>query len=127
MDLIDASGIGQSSVEGWQGRTYLNTSSVPAKGEPAGAYAPFAGRLKAAVSVPVIAVGKLGEAGLAQRVLDHGQADLVALARQLIADPHAAQKLLAGRDEEILRCAECFGCFASIRKGRVKCSVNRAP
>lgn len=89
-------------------------------------YAPYAGRLREAVGVPVIAVGKLGEPGVAQRVLDEGWADLVALARQLIADPRAAQKLLAGRDGEIERCQECLTCFAAIRKGPLKCSVNRA-
>jgi 2,4-dienoyl-CoA reductase-like NADH-dependent reductase (Old Yellow Enzyme family) len=59
-------------------------------------------------------------------VLDEGWADLVALARQLIADPHAAQKLLAGRDDAIERCKECLTCFGSIRKGPLKCTVNRA-
>lgn len=126
VDLIDASGVGQSSLGEWQGRPFLNTRSALPRSAPAGTYAPFAGRLRAAVGVPVIAVGKLGEPGAAQRVLDQGQADLVALARQLIADPQAARKILAGRWEEIERCQECLTCFAAIGKGPVKCTVNRA-
>jgi 2,4-dienoyl-CoA reductase-like NADH-dependent reductase (Old Yellow Enzyme family) len=59
-------------------------------------------------------------------VLDRGQADLVALARPLIADPLVAEKLLAGRDGEINRCGECLACFAAIRKGPIRCSVNAA-
>ena len=112
VDVIDASAIGQSAVASWVGGTYLQTSSAT-------------GELRRAVSVPVIAVGKLGEPGVAQRALDDGCADLVALGRQLIADPRAAEKILAGRDDEIGRCQQCFACFASIRTGPVRCSVNK--
>jgi 2,4-dienoyl-CoA reductase-like NADH-dependent reductase (Old Yellow Enzyme family) len=126
VDVIDASGIGQATVAQWEGNAYLSTSSVLPKGSAPGSYAPFAGRLREEIGVPVIAVGKLGEPGVAQQVLDEGRADLVALARQLIADPRAAEKLLAGRSGEIERCQECLTCFAAIRKGPLKCSVNRA-
>jgi 2,4-dienoyl-CoA reductase-like NADH-dependent reductase (Old Yellow Enzyme family) len=126
VDLVDAAGIGQASVGAWEGHPYLSPSGALPKGSPGGAYAPFAGRLRQAAGVPVITVGKLGEPGVAQRVLDEGWADLVALARQLIADPLAAEKLLAGRDDEIARCQECLTCFASIRRGPLKCGVNRA-
>ena len=126
VDVIDASGIGQASLQQSDGRPWLATASAPTKGTPAGFYATHAARLKAAVPVPVIAVGQLGGQGLAQRVLDAGQADLVALGRQLIADPDAARKVLAGRESELRACTECFGCFASIRKGPVRCTVNRA-
>ena len=64
--------------------------------------------------------------GLAQAVLDRGEADLVALGRPLIADPLAAGKLLAGQDAAIVRCKECLSCFAAIRKGAIRCAVNPA-
>jgi len=126
VDVLDLSGIGQSSMGEWQGQPYLNSSSLLPKGAPGGSFGASAGRVRAAVGIPVITVGKLAEPGAAQAVLDHGQADLVALARPLIADPLVAGKLLAGRDEEINRCGECLACFASIRKGPIKCSVNAA-
>jgi len=125
VDLLDLSGIGQSSMGEWQGQPYLNTSSILPKDAPDGAFAPFAGRIKAAVGIPVITVGKLAAKGAAQQVLDLDQADLVALARTLIADPNAPNKILAGRDDEVERCQECLGCFAALRKGSVKCSVNK--
>jgi 2,4-dienoyl-CoA reductase-like NADH-dependent reductase (Old Yellow Enzyme family) len=125
VDLIDASGIGTSSMGEWQGQPFLNTSSVLPKDAPAGDFAASAGRIRAAVGIPVITVGKLSEPGAAQTVLDRGQADLVALARPLIADPRAAAKLLAGRDEDLVRCRQCLACFASIRKGPIRCSENR--
>lgn len=125
VDVIDASAIGHTSLGEWQGRSYLATSSAPKMGTQPGRYVPFTAKLKAAVEVPVIAVGQLAAAGLARQVLETGQADLIALARQLITDPQAAQKLLDGRDAEIRACRQCLACFTSIRTGPVRCSVNR--
>ena len=124
-DLLDVSGIGTASLGDWQGQPFLSASSVLPKGSPGAAFAPATGRIRAAVGIPVIAVGKLADPGLAQGVLDRQQADLVALARPLIADPLAAGKLLAGQDAAIVRCKECLSCFAAIRKGPIHCSVNR--
>lgn len=126
VDLIDASAVGQASLGVWEGVPYLSTSSVPRKGAPGGSYAPHIGRLREAVGIPVIAVGKLAEPGAAQAVLDAGQADLVALGRPLIADFQAAGKLLAGRGADIDACRECLSCFKGIREGTVRCSVNPA-
>lgn len=125
VDAIDASAIGTSSLGEWEGRPFLNTSSVPPKGEPGGGYVPFAALLRREVKVPVIVVGKLAEPGLAEGVVERGDADLVALGRPLIADFQAARKLLEGRGEDLDACKECLSCFAAIRKGPIRCSVNR--
>ena len=125
VDVINASGVGQSSVGDWEGHPYLSTTSALPKSAPAGAFAPYTARLREGLGIPVIAVGKLAEKGLAQRILDAGQADLIAIARQLIADPETGTKLLEGRDDAINRCQECLACFAAIRKGPIKCAVNK--
>ena len=125
IDLLDVSGIGSSGQGQWRGQSYLNASSVLPKDAEPGTFAPFAGRIKAAVGIPVITVGKLGWPGAAQQVLDHGQADLVALARTLIADPQAPTKMLTGHGDEVDQCQECLACFGAIRKGPVRCSVNK--
>lgn len=125
IDILNASGVGHSSLGEWEGKAFLNTSSVLPKTAPAGTFAPATGRLREGLGIPVIAVGKLAEKGVAQRVLDAGQADLIAIARQLIADPETGTKLLEGRDKDIRRCDECLACFAAIRKGPVKCTVNK--
>ncbi len=58
---------------------------------------PLAAQLKAAIGMPVIAVGLITEPEQAEAVLAHGQADAVALARAMLYDPrwpwHAAAKL----------------------------------
>ena len=80
-DVLDLSGIGTSSMGEWQGQPYLNSSSLLPRDAEGGAFAASAGRVRAAVGIPVITVGKLAEPGVAQGVIERGQADLVALAR----------------------------------------------
>jgi len=125
VDLLDASGVGQSSMGEWEGHPFASPSSMPLKGSPGGTFASSAQRMREATGVPVVTVGKLSAPGVARRVLDLGQSDLVALARPLIADFGVAEKLLEGRDDEVAACQECLACFAAIRKGPIKCSVNK--
>ncbi|CAM3982552.1 Oxidoreductase [Bordetella tumbae] len=49
---------------------------------------PFAARIKKSVSVPVIAVGMITEPQQAEQILQEGSADMVALARQMLFEPH---------------------------------------
>jgi 2,4-dienoyl-CoA reductase-like NADH-dependent reductase (Old Yellow Enzyme family) len=52
--------------------------------------------------------------------------DIVAIGRQMIADPEAAGKILAGKSSEIVPCEECMTCFATIGGGKpMACEVNR--
>ncbi|HWQ10062.1 MAG TPA: NADH:flavin oxidoreductase, partial [Holophaga sp.] len=125
VDLLNASGVGHASLETRDGHAYLGTRSALPRSMPAGAFMPYTARLREGLGIPVIAVGKLAaEPGLARRIVESGQADLVAIARQLIADPETGTKLLAGRDENIRRCEECLACFAAIQKGMIACPAN---
>jgi 2,4-dienoyl-CoA reductase-like NADH-dependent reductase (Old Yellow Enzyme family) len=58
---------------------------------------PFASRVKQHVSVPVMAVGMIDDADVAETIVSEGRADFVALARAFLDDPrwgfHAARKL----------------------------------
>lgn len=90
--------------------------------------ADLAAGVKAAVSVPVIAVGRITpEAG--EELLSQGKADLIAFGKALIADPELPNKVSAGRLEEIRPCIVCFRCRDDMRSGTVTgvgCSVNAA-
>ncbi len=61
-------------------------------------------------SVPVISVGKISDPAEAERLLREGRADLVGMARQLLADPDWVKKVAAGRGDEIVRCIYCNVC-----------------
>lgn len=60
--------------------------------------------------VPVISVGKISDPADAERLLQTGQADMIGMARQLLADPDWTKKLREGRADQIVRCIYCNVC-----------------
>ena len=128
---VDAIHSSLTAQAGWRedgGLRFLQTASALSKEQPYGAAVPYAAELKRSVGVPVMAVGKLGDPSESARVVEQGLVDLVAIGRQMIADPLTAEKILSGRGAEIIRCKECRSCFASIGKGQpMVCSTNRDP
>ena len=90
-----------------------------------GLFLHYAARIKAEVSVPVIAVGRLGDPDLAKAAVDGGKADFVALGRSLIADPQWVMNAARGR--AIRRCLSCNTCINEMRDGaQLGCLVNPA-
>jgi 2,4-dienoyl-CoA reductase-like NADH-dependent reductase (Old Yellow Enzyme family)/thioredoxin reductase len=81
--------------------------------------------VKKAVTVPVIAVGSITDPDMAGEIISKGRADLVALGRALIADPHFCEKARLGRRDEILQCIRCNECvYRTGTLKKLKCSVN---
>jgi 2,4-dienoyl-CoA reductase (NADPH2) len=118
VDCLDVSAGTSDSPEG---------SSHPGKSAPFGCFADLAAEIRAVVSVPVIAVGKIATRDVAEQILEQRKADLVALGRPLIADPDWPQKLYEGRDEEIVPCLwDNVGCLRdSIDQGKpIRCIQN---
>ncbi|MCQ5129893.1 NAD(P)/FAD-dependent oxidoreductase [Butyricicoccus faecihominis] len=72
-----------------------------------------AAAVKAAVSVPVIAVGRINDPALAEHVLAEGLADFVSMGRAQLADPDFVRKAQEGRAEDIVKCIGCNqGCIS---------------
>lgn len=72
-------------------------------------YNPAFARLRERVRVPLIANGAAFTPDRVDAYMTMG-ADLVAVARGMLADPHYAVKAASGRSREILRCIECKPC-----------------
>ncbi|MFP6663956.1 MAG: FAD-dependent oxidoreductase [Deltaproteobacteria bacterium] len=88
------------------------------------AYIDFAAGVKKVVDVPVIAVGRI-EPDIANRIIGEGKADMVSMARKLLADPHLPRKLREDRAAEIRPCIYCYVCVAQAFFDRaVRCAVN---
>ncbi|MBT5193893.1 MAG: NADH:flavin oxidoreductase [Rhodospirillaceae bacterium] len=60
--------------------------------------------------IPVMSAGKIAEPAQAEGLLREGKADLIGMARQLLADPDWTLKVIQGRDDEIIRCVYCNVC-----------------
>ncbi|HEV2369717.1 MAG TPA: FAD-dependent oxidoreductase [Acidimicrobiales bacterium] len=77
-----------------------------------GQYLALARTVKAAVNVPVIAVGRLSP-DLAEKSVAGGHTcDFVAMGRQLLADPDLPNRLRDGRPDLVRTCINCFVCVA---------------
>jgi len=84
-----------------------------------------AAALKHVVDVPVMLVGRIHDPELAEQILADGQADLIAMARPLLADPYLPQKVLDGRPARIRRCISCENCIDSMQTSdNLGCAVN---
>lgn len=86
----------------------------------------LAAAVKKAVSVPVIAAGRISTGAFAERVLSEGKADLIGLARVLWADPEWPSKVKGGRENDIVHCAsECDDtCTKLVTKGKLAFCVR---
>src|SRR5678816_2596819 len=74
---------------------------------PRAAWAFAARRLKEAVRIPVIASNRINTPEVAEAILAAGDADLVSMARPMLADPEFANKAREGRSDEINVCIAC--------------------
>jgi 2,4-dienoyl-CoA reductase-like NADH-dependent reductase (Old Yellow Enzyme family)/thioredoxin reductase len=98
---------------------------------PAGAFVYLAEEIKKTVPVPVSTVGRINYPEIAAEIIAKGKADLIGLARGLIADPDFVNKTRDGRVKEIRRCTACCHCFDCILSGmktggdaEFYCSIN---
>jgi 2,4-dienoyl-CoA reductase (NADPH2) len=122
-----------SQMEG-AGATLLNTgigwheARVPtiAGVVPRGAFGWVSARIKAATRLPVIATNRYNMPREAEELLASESADLVSMARPLLADPDLPRKAREGRESEINTCIACNqGCLDRVFENkRATCLVN---
>ncbi len=74
---------------------------------PRGAYTWVTERLKKEVGVPLITTNRINTPEKAEEILASGQADMVSMARPLLADPDFPRKALAGQADAINTCIAC--------------------
>ena len=116
------------------GATMLNTgigwheARVPtiAGMVPRGAFGWVSARIKAATRLPVIATNRFNSPADAEALLGSESADLISMARPLLADAELPRKALEGRESEINTCIACNqGCLDRVFEGnRATCLVN---
>lgn len=92
---------------------------------PHGCNVYLAAEIKKHVSKPVATIGALNDPAQMEEIIASGQADVVEMARALLADPELPNKVMAGREDEIIHCLRCFTCMAERpTTGTRRCAVN---
>jgi len=93
---------------------------------PRGAFSSVTGKLKSEVALPLVATNRINTADVAERIVASGEADMVSMARPLLADPEFALKAREGRFDEINTCIACNqACLDHVfEKKTASCLVN---
>ena len=93
---------------------------------PHGVNVHYAADIKAAgVKTPVVTIGGINDPALAEQILAEGKADVIAMARALIADPWFPEKARHGKAQDIIPCLRCLDCLTGLHNGcNLKCAVN---
>lgn len=87
-------------------------------------FVPYASAIKAAVSIPVIAPGRI-EPEVGNRLIGEGKLDFITMARKLLADPELPNKIVENRLADVRPCIYCYTCISQIFVNKtVKCAVN---
>lgn len=107
--------------------TYQKTFGIthPSMFEDHGRNVYLAAEIKKHVSKPVATIGGLTDPAMMEEIIASGKADVVYMARQLLADPETPRKIEEGRNEEIVHCLRCFTCMAErAATSTRRCTVN---
>ena len=72
---------------------------------------PFATEIRNNVNIPVAATGVIREDGFANKLVEDGKVDFVALGRPWLCDPDFGNKALSGNGDDIRKCMSCVYCF----------------
>jgi 2,4-dienoyl-CoA reductase (NADPH2) len=107
---------------GWhEARVPTIVTSVPRAG-----FAWVTKKLKGEVAIPLITTNRINMPDVAEQILASGEADMVSMARPLLADPAWANKAKAGRSDRINTCIACNqACLDHVfQNRRASCLVN---
>jgi 2,4-dienoyl-CoA reductase (NADPH2) len=139
LDLVDGGSdwdeiVQQARAVEAAGATILNSgigwheARVPtiATSVPRAAFAGVTAKLRPHVALPLVATNRINMPDVAERILAGGGADLVSMARPLLADPEWANKARAGRAQAINTCIACNqACLDQVFENRkASCLVN---
>lgn len=120
---LEKAGANMLHVSG--GNTVKKGSSMPAPGTKQGSHTHLSEYIKKQVSIPVVTVGRITEAWIADEIIANNLADACFIGRANLCDPEFANKSYEGRIDEIKPCIGCTRCLNGIMFGkRIACSVN---
>lgn len=93
---------------------------------PRGAFAWVTKKLKGEIAIPLVTTNRINTPEVAERILADGEADMVSMARPLLADPQWALKAARGKADRINTCIACNqACLDHVfQNRRASCLVN---
>ncbi len=92
--------------------------------QPRGCLVELARAVREVTDLPILTVGRINDAQLANSILDEGAADFVSIGRALIADPDFPNKAREGNFSQIRPCLACNVCIEAVGIAQTRCAVN---
>ena len=99
---------GADAIVANAGNKQTKYKTIQPADSPFAPLANLAAQIKAVVNIPVVAIGKINQPDVAEDIISRGQADFVATARALVADPDFPRKAESGEIDEIRPCVACL-------------------
>jgi 2,4-dienoyl-CoA reductase (NADPH2) len=119
--MLEAAGVDQIDVmAGWHNAPVAMIQTQV----PQGSWVHLAEGVKSSVKIPVAAGTQIQDIRVAEKVVAEGRADMIYMARALVADPQLPLKAQQGRYEDIRPCMNCCRCMAAADDPPVHCTVN---
>lgn len=85
----------------------------------------LAAEIKKHVTKPVATIGALNDPNQMEEIIASGKADIVVMARALLADHELPKKVMMNQDDKIVKCLRCFTCMAErAQTATRRCTVN---
>jgi len=105
--LIDFINVYQAHGDDFRG---LN-AMIPDLSFSSAAFLHLASAVKAEVDIPVFHGSAVRDLATANRAVEEGHVDMIAMTRAHIADPHLVRKLMEGREDDIRQCVGANYCI----------------
>lgn len=123
--LLEAAGAAAIDLSAGIPNAYIFTNPPNSLGDTRNFLADWSKQVKDAVRIPVICANTIRKKEDVEDILANGKADMVAMARPMLADPDYARKALSGQWEDIRQCLSCQYCFKTLDGGKsLRCAVN---
>ncbi len=90
---------------------------IPVQGMRSAPHLDFAGEVRAETKFPVFHAARISDVATARHAIAEGKLDMVGMTRAHIADPHIANKVAEGREQEIRPCVGATYCLDRIYEG----------
>ncbi|MFH1081275.1 MAG: NAD(P)/FAD-dependent oxidoreductase [Pseudomonadota bacterium] len=120
--ILEKAGIAAFNIQaGW----HESPRALVQQWVPEGAFVYLAEHIKQVATKPVMTGYRIKDPIMAEDIIATGKSDIIAMARQLIADAEWANKAQAGKLNDIRKCITCCRCMDDNFVGTpITCSVN---
>jgi 2,4-dienoyl-CoA reductase-like NADH-dependent reductase (Old Yellow Enzyme family) len=99
---------------------------IPIQGMASAPHLDFAGEVRAETKFPVFHAARIADVATARHAISAGKLDMVGMTRAHIADPHIANKVADGREDDIRPCVGATYCLDRIYEGHEALCIHNA-